>query len=267
MAIIQSVLEHGAGQVVASAVICTAVASFLLWHWREKSRIVPISVNYHFTRKCNKVCKFCFHTEKTSYVAIDADMKKGLKLLKDAGMRKINFAGGEPFLYPQKLAMLCKYCSEVLKLESVSIISNGTLINHDWLERNARYIDVLGVSCDSFDEKTNDAIGRGAGDNVEKLFRVRQWCAALGIKFKLNTVVCALNWQEDMVDRIAELAPFRWKCFQVSIVGDENDASQEETRHDKRKRDARQLYISDQQFQQFCDVHGTSIVLCLSQIL
>jgi radical S-adenosyl methionine domain-containing protein 2 len=28
-----------------------------------------VSVNYHFTRKCNKTCKFCFHTEKTSHVA------------------------------------------------------------------------------------------------------------------------------------------------------------------------------------------------------
>ena len=29
---------------------------------------VPVSVNYHFTRKCNYSCGFCFHTAKTSYV-------------------------------------------------------------------------------------------------------------------------------------------------------------------------------------------------------
>ena len=63
----------------------------------------PISVNYHFTRKCNKTCAFCFHTEKSSDVASQADMARALTLLKQAGMRKINFAGGEPFLYPDLL--------------------------------------------------------------------------------------------------------------------------------------------------------------------
>ena len=27
---------------------------------------IPISVNRHFTRQCNKTCGFCFHTAKTS---------------------------------------------------------------------------------------------------------------------------------------------------------------------------------------------------------
>lgn len=66
---------------------------------------VPISVNYHFTRKCNKECGFCFHTAKTSHVASPEEAKHGLSLLKRAGMRKLNFAGGEPFLYPKYLGM------------------------------------------------------------------------------------------------------------------------------------------------------------------
>ena len=41
---------------------------------REANSTKPVSVNYHFTRKCNKTCGFCFHTEKTSYVAPEADM-------------------------------------------------------------------------------------------------------------------------------------------------------------------------------------------------
>ena len=45
----------------------------------------PTSVNYHFTRKCNYQCGFCFHTAKTSYVLNLQDAKRGLKMLKDAG--------------------------------------------------------------------------------------------------------------------------------------------------------------------------------------
>lgn len=100
---------------------------YLMKH-RRGQPIKSVSVNYHFTRKCNKDCAFFFfsHTEKTSYFASEEDMKTGLRLLKNAGMRKINFAGGEPFLYPTKLAMLCRFCKEDLGLESVSIITNGT---------------------------------------------------------------------------------------------------------------------------------------------
>ncbi|KAK5165806.1 uncharacterized protein LTR77_008729 [Saxophila tyrrhenica] len=215
----------------------------------------PISVNYHFTRKCNKVCGFCFHTEKTSHVASEEDMKRGLKLLKIAGMKKINFAGGEPFLYPKQLAMLCQYCKVDLKLDSVSIISNGSKLTKSWLENNGQYVDVLVVSCDSFDEATNIEIGRGDGNNVAQLFRIREWCREPGIKFKLNTVVCKFNWKEDMVGTVALLDPFRWKCFQVLEVQDENDASTTDTELDKRKCNAKRFVISDEEFEEFCKKH------------
>ncbi|EME46021.1 hypothetical protein DOTSEDRAFT_86685 [Dothistroma septosporum NZE10] len=220
-----------------------------------RRHITPLSVNFHFTRKCNKTCVFCFHTEKTSHIASDEDMKKGLALLKKSGMKKINFAGGEPFLYPAKLAMLCRYCKDDLTLESISIISNGTKITEGWLKENAKYVDVLGVSCDSMNEETNIKIGRGTGENVKMLFRIRQWCRELGIKCKLNTVVLSHNWEEDMSGVIEQLDPFRWKVFQVLPVGGENDANEAETQLDQRKRNANKVLITDEQFTAFCDQH------------
>ena len=85
-------------------------------------------------------------------------MMRGLRLLKEAGMRKINFAGGEPFLYPNKLGWHCQYCKEVLGLESVSIITNGTKVTEKWLEQWGGFVDVMGVSCDSFDERTGECL-------------------------------------------------------------------------------------------------------------
>ena len=182
-------------------------------------------------------------------------MKRGLRLLKEAGMKKINLAGGEPFLYPKQLAMLCEYCKVELHLESVSIISNGTKITERWLEKCGQYIDVLGVSCDSFNEQTNIEIGRGTGENVTQLFRIRDWCRKSGIKFKLNTVVCSFNWEEDMASTVEKLDLFRWKCFQVLEVQDENDAIATQTELDKRKRNAKRFVISNEQFAAFCSKH------------
>jgi radical S-adenosyl methionine domain-containing protein 2 len=41
-----------------------------------------------------------------------------------------------------------------------------------------RYLDILAVSCDSFDSYTNATIGRQHKnkDHLESLFRVREWC-------------------------------------------------------------------------------------------
>ena len=182
-------------------------------------------------------------------------MKRGLKMLKDAGMKKINFAGGEPFLYPKQLAMLCEYCKVDLELESVSIISNGTKVTEKWLQTYGKYVDVLGISCDSFHEAANIEIGRGTGENVKQLFKIRGWCRDLGIKFKLNTVVCSFNWEEDMAATVKQLDPFRWKCFQMLEVQDENDAAEVETELDKRKRNAKRFVITNEQFAAFCEKH------------
>ncbi|KAL2256307.1 hypothetical protein VTK26DRAFT_1862 [Humicola hyalothermophila] len=213
-----------------------------------KPKKVPVSVNYHFSRNCNYTCGFCFHTDTSSHVATPAEAKRALRLLADAGMRKINFAGGEPFLYPKLLGELIHHCKHGLGLESVSIVTNGSKVTAGFLRRYRDEIDILAVSCDSFDEETNVAIGRGRGDQVRKLYEIAGWCRELGIAFKINTVVNRLNFGEDMNAHISALRPFRWKCFQVLIVPGENDS--EET-----IRDANKFSISDEAFEAFCERH------------
>lgn len=90
-------------------IIVLLAASVHIVYQRVSRGPIPISVNYHFTRKCNKECGFCFHTAKTSHIATPEEAKRGLVLLRNAGMRKLNFAGGEPFLYPKYLGMPHKF--------------------------------------------------------------------------------------------------------------------------------------------------------------
>lgn len=134
----------------------------------QSSKKIPLSVNYHLTRECNYKCGFCFHTATDSHIEPIENAQKAMSLLKDAGMKKINFAGGEPFLKARFLGQLAKYCKETLHLESVSIVTNGSKVTDKWLSEYGRYIDIMAVSCDSFDEKTNVEIGRGTGKHLEK---------------------------------------------------------------------------------------------------
>ena len=233
---------------LVSACITTIIATMLRWIYYSPKANTPVSVNYHFTRQCNKSCGFCFHTATTSFKLPEDEARRGLTLLKAAGMRKINFAGGEPFLYKPFLGKMVAFCKENLRVESVSIVSNGSLIDESFLQRHGRHIDILAVSCDSFKEETNIEIGRGSGNQVKKLFEIAGWCRKYKIKFKLNTVVCRPNYQEDMNMNITRLQPFRWKCFQVLLVAGENDS-------DRTLRDVRKFQITHEEFQSFCRRH------------
>jgi hypothetical protein len=57
----------------------------------DSKKRIPISVNYHFSRKCNYTCGFCFHTAKNSNILSLEKAKEGLEKLKKSGMRKISF--------------------------------------------------------------------------------------------------------------------------------------------------------------------------------
>lgn len=60
-----------------------------------------------------------------------------------AGMEKVNFSGGEPFL-PDRgryLGRLVRYCKEVLQLPSVTVVSNGSLIRESWFKDYGRLVD------------------------------------------------------------------------------------------------------------------------------
>jgi len=58
-----------------------------------------------------------------------------------------------------------------------------------------------------------------------------------------------------MAETVRRLDPFRWKVFQVLYVEGENDAEEKDSYLDKRKRNARKLLISDEQFEAFCSRH------------
>ena len=209
----------------------------------------PISVNYHFTRLCNFNCGFCFHTQKTSYTLPIDKAIQGLKLLKEAGTEKINFAGGEPFTNPRFLGELIKQCKENIGIKEISIVTNGSLVKKSFFEKFGKYIDFFGVSCDSFDKETNIKIGRGTkGENVKKLLEIRNLCKEYGIKFKLNTVVCKYNKDENMVENIRKLNPDRWKVFQVLIVKGENESAD-------KLRDATEFQITNEEFERFKERH------------
>eukprot|EP00971_Amphidinium_carterae_P187964 3730775-Amphidinium_carterae.1 len=71
----------------------------------------------------------------------------------------------------------------------------------------------MGISCDSFNDETNEQIGRykrssrGSFAHKDQAIQVAKWCATKGIMFKLNSVVNKWNCGEDMTEGLRREPP------------------------------------------------------------
>ena len=220
----------------------------------HQKQIKIVAVNYHFTRKCNYSCGFCFHTAKTSHVEPLETALKIIRMLRDKGCDKINFAGGEPFLpqYRSLLGEMVKFAKLECEFPSVSIISNGVYVTKEWFLTYGKFVDILGISCDSCNEKVNEIIGRGKGNHIPHVRRAAALCHQFGVLFKMNTVVNQYNWDENMSELVAELRPFRWKIFQVLPLEGENTGANS-------LRNVHSFLISSDQFETFVEKHRKAL--------
>jgi radical S-adenosyl methionine domain-containing protein 2 len=206
----------------------------------DEHPFAPIAVNFHLYKPCNYRCRFCFATYRDIDGRLSLDEAKALlQLLRQAGCEKLNFAGGEPTLHPQ----IGELVAEAKQLAFVTtLITNGARL-HQLLDEHADDVDWVGLSVDSGDEDVQAALGRGRGGHVARSRALVARVHALGLGLKLNTVVTALNWQEDMRGLLRELRPARWKVFQVLAIAGQNDG------------DVEPLMISRQQFRAFVERH------------
>lgn len=107
-------------------------------------------------------------------------------------MLKLNISGGEPFLNAYYIGEVFKFCKEELQLESTSVVCNGSKVTEKWMDEYSQYLDVMAISCDSFDPETNEKHGRGdkhSGDHISNVMNVADICKQYGIKVKLNSVI------------------------------------------------------------------------------
>src|SRR5436190_12211805 len=76
---------------------------------------------------------------------------------------------------------------------------------------------------DTAREAVQAALGRGKGSHARQSIDLFELAHAYGIRTKLNTIVTALSWEEDMSAFVRRVQPARWKIFQVLPVGGQND--------------------------------------------
>ena len=188
------------------------------------------TVNYHLLPDCNMSCGFCFATFPD--IPRRAPLEAGDQLaivdaLCLAGFRKINFAGGEPTLLRWLPKLIQRSHSHGV---TTSIVTNGSRISADWLDRLDGSLDIAALSIDSVDAETQRKIGRVEKGRGKDPFTEGRYLAlgemirARGIRLKVNTVVNRYNCAEDLRPFILAVRPERWKILQALPVKGQNDA-------------------------------------------
>ena len=176
-------------------------------------------INLHILEACNFRCRQCFSKFGTEKLLPVKDWEKIVdNCIAGADVAEFNIAGGEPMLYPG-LVELVKYIRD--KGVKVSLITNGSLMDEEWIKNYAWMYETIGFSVDSINDETNRKIGRcdrngktiPAGRIVELCGLIRKY--APGCRIKINTVVSALNKDEVMTDFIDEIAADRWKILRM----------------------------------------------------
>lgn len=176
-------------------------------------------------------CEFCFATFQD---VKSEQLPKGhlpkeetieiVNILANAGFKKITFAGGEP--------LLCPWINELIKTAKIKgmstmVITNGSRINESFLKKNKKYLDWIGISIDSLQDKVNIKSGRRLTKN--KAISEREYISlcnkikTFGYKLKINTVIHKLNHTEDFNGFIKKATPLRWKVMKVLPVKGQND--------------------------------------------
>lgn len=189
------------------------------------------TASFHIVKPCNMGCKFCYATFQDMSVVKQLPFEDACKIIDkmaDAGLKKITFAGGEPFLY-KHIYDIISYSKQ--KGLTTSVITNGSFLTEENLIKLS-HLDWIGISIDSLNESTNRKIGRRSKNNpnyFELVSRIKKH----GFKLKINTVVNKFNENEDMSMFIKWANPMRWKIFDTLKVEGQNDKQFKEIKSSK----------------------------------
>jgi MoaA/NifB/PqqE/SkfB family radical SAM enzyme len=169
---------------------------------------MPLVCNYYLTLRCNARCTFCDcwqHPGKT--LADPQTVHTNLRQLPAAGVRIVDFTGGEPLLHPELPSFLkgAKACGLL-----TTVTTNGLL--YPRIGREIRgLVNLLHISLDGASAETHDRL-RGVAC-YDRVLESIELALSLGEKPDLLFTAMAENYRE-----IVPLADFARRLGLVVIV-------------------------------------------------
>ncbi|MGN1369780.1 MAG: GTP 3',8-cyclase MoaA [Aristaeellaceae bacterium] len=170
-------------------------------------------VRISITDRCNLRCVYCMpdggvksmgHDDILSY----EEILRVVRALAALGIRHVRVTGGEPMARRDCLSLV-ERIHAVAGIETVSMTTNGLLLDGCVAWAKEAGIDALNVSLDTLNPDTYRRMTRG-GD-VTRVLHVLDEALSLGIKVKINAVPVRGMNEDDLVE-LAALAKEKPLC-------------------------------------------------------
>lgn len=166
----------------------------------------PLNVSIITTNRCNLRCKHCINSalpENSGDALSTEDIKRIIDECVQSGIHTIEFNGGEFFVRDDNQELL-NYAAKTKM--SISITTNGSLINRAWAEKYKGRISLLRISLDSHIKEIHDEFRgvKGAFDRTTENIRILK---ELGYHITILTTITRsrLATFEDFLEFIANL--------------------------------------------------------------
>ena len=159
------------------------------------------------TDKCNMKCIYCMPNGNIKWIDSKEilnfkEIIRIVSIFTNLGIKKIRLTGGEPLLRPS-LENLIRDLLKVQNIESISMTTNGFLLEENINQLKSAGLSSLNISLDTFREERFRTLN--GISNLNKVFRGIQKASELGLKIKINTVIIR-NWNDDEIINFVKFA-------------------------------------------------------------
>jgi GTP 3',8-cyclase len=159
------------------------------------------------TDKCNMKCIYCMPNGNIKWIDDKEilnfkEIVRIVSILTHLGITKIRLTGGEPLLRPS-LENLIRDLIKIKNIETISMTTNGFLLEEKINELKSAGLNSLNISLDTFREERFRTLN--GISNLNKVLRGIQKASELGLKIKINTVVIR-NWNDDEIINFVKFA-------------------------------------------------------------
>ena len=152
----------------------------------------PLKMQVLLSYSCNSNCYFCARNGRGGPSIDFKTIKRAVKDFKNLGGLAVNFSGGEPLLY-NKIESILKYSKQKIKLDKVSVSTNGLILEKK-IEKLSKHLDKVYISLDTLDEKKYKKI-RGV-DGLKKVLRGIDKTKKMNIPVIINITLTKDNMEE-----------------------------------------------------------------------
>jgi MoaA/NifB/PqqE/SkfB family radical SAM enzyme len=173
----------------------------------------PLSVSWSLTNRCNFRCRYCdVYNNKTKELDT-TEIIRIMTELKEAGVQRIGFTGGEPFLRDD-IGLILKKCSQLGIFSGV--VTNGSLI-----DGRANFADLIQISMDGSKEINDSQRYDGSYDAaihaLKKFRNKRVWITTVLTDDSINEVDYMISLAEQY-DSIVYFQP----CLDYDLCGQDS---------------------------------------------